>query len=196
MAEIPVEKKSSMGWLWVLLALLLLALLAWWLLSDDDEAEYVEPIVAEEPITPATTPEMVGTAPGVSIGDILGNPASYIGQDDFQAEVTVPTGAEMTDRGFFIEDEGARMFAIINDGPMEEPKDINPGQTLRISQGMLRDSTYLPQLSGDALDADTQAIIDQQDIFLVVDEDNIQILEAGNPQPGTTRAQTAPPADM
>ena len=195
MAEIPVEKKSSMGWLWVLLALLILALLAWWLLSDDEE-EYIEPVVAEAPITPATTPEMIGTAPSVSIGDILGDPATYLGQDDFQAEVTVPTDAELTDRGFYIEDEGARMFAIIADGPMEQPKDINPGQTLRISQGLLRDRTYLPELAGDALDADTQRIAEDAPIFLVVDEDNIQILEAGNPQPGTTRAQTAPPADM
>lgn len=196
MAEIPVEKKSSMGWLWVLLALLLLALLAWWLLSDDDDVEYVDNDAVVATSEPVDTPEMIATAEGVTIGDVLGDPQAYLGRDDFQAEVIVPTGAEMTDRGFFIEDNGARMFAIINDGPMEQPKDINPGQTLRISQGMLRDRTYLPQLSGDALDADTQALVDQQDIFLVVDEDNIQILEAGNPQPGTTRAQTAPPADM
>ena len=41
MAEIPVERKSSLAWLWILLGLLLLALLAWWLLSDDDEGDLV-----------------------------------------------------------------------------------------------------------------------------------------------------------
>ncbi len=39
MAEIPVEKKSSLGWLWILLALLLLALLLWWILGSDDDVE-------------------------------------------------------------------------------------------------------------------------------------------------------------
>lgn len=198
MAEIPVEKKSSMTWLWVLLALLLAALLLWWLLADDDEVEAPLVPVAEAPVTPAitpsTTPEMIAEAPGVSIGDILGNPTNFVGRDDFQAEVTVPMNAQMTDRGFWIEDEGQRLFAIIMDGPQEEPKHINPGQTLRISEGMLRDRTFLPDLRGDALDADTQRIVDGLPIFLVVDESNIQILEAGVPQPGTGRAQTAPPA--
>jgi len=194
MAEIPVEKKSSMAWLWILLGLLLLALIIWWAVDDDDE--YVEPVaVTEDAITPETTPEMVATATGVSIGDILGNPAAYVGRDDFQAEVTVPTGAPMTNRGFYVEDEGARIFAIIMDGPMEEPKDINPGQTLRISEGMLRDRTFLPELRGDPLDADTERMAEEAPIFLVVEEDNIEILEAGNPQPGTDRAQTAPSAD-
>lgn len=194
MAEIPVEKKSNKGWLWALLALLVLALLAWWLIDTDDEeaaVAYTEGAVVEAGAD--TTPEPVATAPGVSIGDVLGDPASYLGRDDFQAEVTVPTDAEMTDRGFWIEDEGSRLFALILDGPMEEPKDINPGQTLRISQGMLRDRTYLPELGGDPLNAATQQLAEEQPIFLVVDEDNIEILEAGNPQPGTDRAQTAPP---
>jgi len=44
MAEIPIEKKSSKTWLWVVLALLVVALLAWWLLDDDSEdaVEYTD----------------------------------------------------------------------------------------------------------------------------------------------------------
>ena len=42
MAEIPVERKSSAKWLWILLLLLLGALLLWWLLAEDDKAELVE----------------------------------------------------------------------------------------------------------------------------------------------------------
>ncbi|WP_126173987.1 hypothetical protein [Altericroceibacterium xinjiangense] len=190
MAEIPVEKKSNLTWLWVLLGLIILALLIWWAV-DDDEEEYIEPVAVEQ-----TLPQPVATAPGVTIGNILGDPASYVGRDDFQAEVTVPTDAEMTDRGFWIEDEGQRLFTIIIDGPMEEPKHINPGQTLRISQGMLRDSTYIPEIPGDPLDADTRNIAQAQPVFLVADESNIEILEAGNPQPGTDHAQTAPTDTM
>ncbi len=36
MAEIPVEKKSSYTWLWILLLLLLAAAFFWWLLSSGD----------------------------------------------------------------------------------------------------------------------------------------------------------------
>lgn len=52
MAEIPVEKKSSMNWLWVLLALLVAALLLWWLLDDNDNNQVTEPVAVEatEPV--------------------------------------------------------------------------------------------------------------------------------------------------
>jgi hypothetical protein len=36
MADIPIEKKSNMKWLWIALAVLLLVLVAWWILDDDD----------------------------------------------------------------------------------------------------------------------------------------------------------------
>lgn len=52
MADIPVEKKSSMKWLWVLLALIIAALLLWWLLDDNDDAQVAEPVGIEstEPV--------------------------------------------------------------------------------------------------------------------------------------------------
>ncbi len=37
MAQIPVEKKSSMAWLWILLALLLIGALLWWLFAEADD---------------------------------------------------------------------------------------------------------------------------------------------------------------
>ncbi len=188
MAEIPVERKSSLAWLWILLAVLLIGLLVWWAASGDDDEEL---IVDAETAAVVTTPEPVGTASGISIGDILGDPVGYLGRDDFRAEVFVPVDAEMTDRGFWIEDEGERLYVILNDGPMEEPIHINPGQNLRIDQGMLRDRTFFSDLPGE-LDPNTQNIAEQQPIFLVVDEDNIEILKAGVPQPGTNRAPSAP----
>lgn len=36
MAEIPVEKKSSNTWIWLLLAAILVALLVWWFAAEDD----------------------------------------------------------------------------------------------------------------------------------------------------------------
>lgn len=191
MAEIPVERVgSSKWWLWLLLALLLIGLLLWWVLDDDDEAAVVEPVAVVTDVGTAPAPEIVGaqtpgadpvTPPepvameqGVSIANILGSPSQYIGRNDFQAEVAVPEVP--TDRGFWIEDQGNRMFALIIDNPQEVPKDINPGQRLRVTEGMIRDATFIGQIPGKPIDQDTRRILQQQDAFLIVDEENIEIL--------------------
>lgn len=177
MAEIPVQRKTNLTWLWILLAILVIIALIWWAAAEDDEELITEPadIEAVEPLP--------DTEPAATIAAILANPDAYVGMDNFTAEASVPEVP--TDRGFWVESDGQRLFAIIIDQPAEEPKDINPGQRLRITEGMIRDSSYLPNLSGDPLDADTQRTVEQQDVFLVVDEDNIEILEAGTPQAGT-----------
>lgn len=181
MADMPVERKTGggMGWMGWLIGALVVAGLIWVLVeafdSEPDTVTDLAEVEAVEPITPATTPEMVATGEAVTIGDILGNPAGYIGQQFPQAEVKVIEVP--TDRGFWIEDEGQRLFAILIDNPVEQPVDINTGQTLRVDQGMLRDRTFLPQIPGEPLDADTQRIAEEQDIFLVVDEQYINILD-------------------
>lgn len=184
MADIDLERKKSggMGWLWWALGLLALLLIIWWVWPDNNDDDFadvdVDPV---ETVTPSTTPEVVGgDIPGVSIGDILGNPDNFIGETFPRAEVTaveVPT-----DRGFWIEDEGQRLFAIIIDQPQEERVDINPGATLRIDQGTLRDRTFLPEIPGEPLDATTENMAEQQEVFLVVDERHITVLEGGQPQ--------------
>ena len=52
MAEIPVEKKSSMTWLWLLLAAILAALLIWWITADEDDAE---PVLARDRLSSCMT---------------------------------------------------------------------------------------------------------------------------------------------
>jgi len=192
MADIDLERKrSGMGWLWGLLALLAVVLLAWWLWPDTEEAEFAEADVGAEvaPVEPlATTPEPVATAAGVTIGDILGSPDAYIDQPFPRAEVNV--AEVVTDRGFWIEDQGERLFALIVDRPQEQPVDLNPGQTIRIDRGTLRDRTFLPELPGAPLDQETENIAEQQPIFLVVEEGATTILEGGQPQPGTDPAQS------
>ena len=200
MADIDLERKSGggMGWLWWAVGLLLLVLIVWWVWPEGDEpeaefadVETTEAVETTEPVTPAATPQPVADIPGVSVGDILGNPDNHIGDTFPRAEVTaveVPT-----DRGFWIEDEGERLFAIIIDRPEEQPKDINPGATLRIDGGTLRDRTFLPEIPGEPLDPTTERMAEQQDIFLVVDEAEITVLEGGQPQPGTDPAQAVQP---
>lgn len=39
-----------------------------------------------------------------------------------------------SDHGFWIENQGQRLFAAISDEPRESRKDINPGQKLAITE--------------------------------------------------------------
>lgn len=169
MAEIPVEKKSSSAWLWILLLALLGGLLAWWLLSDDgDEIALEDDIVTTELVE-----EDALTTGDLTLATIAAAPLAHVGLN-YSGEVNV---AEVpTDRGFWIEHEGARMFAILIDGPQEVPLDINPGQDLQISTATVRAADDLEGLPGEPIDDDTRAILAEQEVFILVDEDDIDIV--------------------
>lgn len=173
MAEIPVQKKSSMSWLWLLLGLLLVALIIWWLLADDDEVEtdVVDSTVVEQ-VEPVTGPE-TGELP-MTLTAILAQPQSYFGKQ-FTGEVDVD--GPLTDRGFWIENDGARMFAILIDEPREVPLDINAGQRLQVSGGVIRDADDISNIEGVPLDEDTKTVLNDQAVFMIVNEDDIKILE-------------------
>lgn len=186
MAKIPVEKKQQPSWIWWLLGLLLLGGIIWVLVEafDDEEELDVGGVEEVEPIPPPPTNEFEE----VDLGAILANPSEYVGEPFPTTEVTV--ASVPTDRGFWISANGDSLFALIIDVPEEQPKDINPGQTLLIEGGTLHDSSYLQELTGRPLDAATEETAEQQSIFVVVDERNITIREAGVAQPGTDTAQT------
>lgn len=180
MAEIPVEKKSSMSWLWVLLAILLAALVLWWLLPDDDD-ELERDANAVAAVETADTANLDGTAEAsgeMTLAAILANPSAYYGREGFTGEVTV--GGPLTDRGFWIENDGDRMFAIVIDQPAERPIDINTGATLRLNGGTVRDPSTITAdgIQGDALDQDTMNVLQDQEAVLIIDEDNMEITEA------------------
>lgn len=194
MADIDLQRKERGGlaWLWALLALLLLALIVWWLWPDDD-AEVMAPGEDVEMVEPAPETEPTSVV-DVGIAQILANPEQWIGRTFPDTRATV--AQEMTDRGFFIEDQGQQLLVILIDQPEEEPLDINPQQTVRITDGTLRSPDYLGQIPGDPLEADTEQLVRDQEIFLVVDERNISILEGGVPQEGTDPAEGVIPDTM
>lgn len=171
MAEIPVQKKSSMAWLWILLALVLLGLVIWWATAGDDDEELAEPVAAEQQ---ADGTADLTAADGPTLAAILANPSQFFGSE-FSGEVTV--GDTLTDRGFWIESDGSRLFSLIVDEPREVPKDINAGQRLRISGGMIRDASSLSDLEGRELEANTREVIAGQEVIMVVDEADIEILQ-------------------
>lgn len=183
MAEIHIERKNGTAWLWLLLAgLAVLAVLAWLLWRPDAAdtavvtATIVDPVPA--PATVATIAPL-GSTPTANvetptIATILANPPQWVGRE-FSGTVTV---AEVpTDRGFWIEEGGRRLFAILVDAPAEVPIDINAGQRIRV-RGTLRDAAYLPQLPGRPIVAATQEVARREPVYLVADEQSITIVDA------------------
>lgn len=106
MAEIPVERKRSFAWLWILLAALLAGLLLWWLLSDSDDVEVADPgaAVAEAgaPVTDIGSlfgPSAAALAgrevrlEGVEVQDVGDGRALLVGPGGGNALLVVPAGA-------------------------------------------------------------------------------------------------------
>lgn len=180
MADINVERKSPGIWPWII-GLLVLALLIWALvavLGGDDEAELavVDPLATEvtevDPtLPPVETPAPIAEGVGVPVSQIIESPATWTGRT-VGGEVRVVEVP--TDRGFWIEDQGERLFVILRDAPAEQPVDINPGQTIRMSEAMIYDD--VANLPGE-IDADTRNIVQGLPVFLGVDEANVEILQ-------------------
>lgn len=182
MADIDLERTSGPGILPWLLGLVLLGAVIWGVaeaMDVDPEYEAVE--VTDQDAVPAEadvdvgTPRPVAGERALALASVLADPSAYLGQSFPSGTYTVP--AVPTDRGFWIEHDGSRLFALIIDDPVEAPKDINPGQTVTIEGGTFRGPDYMSQVEGDSLDDDTRSIIDGLQIYLVVDESNITITE-------------------
>jgi len=71
------------------------------------------------------------------------------------------------------------MFALVIDEPAERRIDINPGATLEINGGTVRQASSISatNIEGETLDEDTLRVIADQEVVLVIDEDNIRIVE-------------------
>ncbi|MEZ4240477.1 MAG: hypothetical protein R3F59_30850 [Myxococcota bacterium] len=116
----------------------------------------------------------------LALGEVMAAPTDWVGK-------TVSGTATVTevpsDRGFWVEANGQKIFAILNDGPQEVPVDINAGQKLKIATATVRDPSFLPQVpgaaSGEPLDDETRNLAQGQQVYLVVDEDDIQIQNDG-----------------
>ena len=122
MAEIPVEKKSSMSWLWILLALLALALLLWFLLGRDDEEE----VIAD----PAPIEAVEG--PALMVGETV---------DMDSVTITRLSG----DMAFYVDYQGTEVPVIFDqvptpDTPTEGRYDFNVGNIINVT-GEVRAST-------------------------------------------------------
>lgn len=186
MADINVERKERSIWPWIL-GLLALLLLIWLLveLFDRDRGDVAVAPVADTAamVTPAAPPPPVPVAQGPgTIADILGNPAGFYGQP-YATPQAVRVTEVPSDRGFWVEDQGQRLFVVLNESPqsgtadvqgkMAEKPDINVGDMVQITEGTLQDPTNLQNVAG-PLDAQTRQILSGQRVFLNTQASNVR----------------------
>ncbi|MGB3712266.1 MAG: hypothetical protein WA985_11310 [Erythrobacter sp.] len=161
MANIPVEKKSSSAWIWILLALLVVALLIWWLVSEVDEGDEAD--IANDVETVQTT----GTE-GVEDGritslDELGDLEAMIGRDVYLEDVAVTE--VVGDMAFTIGEGDDEILVTFNqvptpDTPTEGEIDVNPGSRVTIEGAVQSyDGNVATSVSEEIAD-DTAAFID------------------------------------
>lgn len=181
MADIHVDRRGPSIWPWII-GLIVLALLIWALteLLDNDDDLVTDP-AGEQPARVEPAPEPMAPAPMVAalpVAEIAGDPASFEGRT-VSGEVRV--SEVPTDRGFWIEDQGQRLFVVLGDRPLEDPIDIDPGQTIRITDARVVSASELGRISGD-LDDVTRRTAAREDVVLSVDESNIQVLTGAGAQ--------------
>lgn len=178
MAQIKVERKSSNIWIWWLLGLLLVALILWAVFEVlDDNAELaVAPVATQTmpppppPADPGTLPT-AGTAAGIPVGQIVASPQSWSGRS-VTGEVRVTE--VVSDRGFWTEADGQRIFVLLNEVPREIKK-INAGQRIRMTNATIHAAGDPSGLPGN-LDPQAQQIAGGQPVVLAVDSHNVEIL--------------------
>ncbi len=203
MAEIKVEKKTSV-WPWVI-GVIVLLLIIWALFAlfnrDNDTVANTPATVAAPAavaVAPATsstldtgTPPLATTGstgmPGssmgssgmatdnpVTVGSIVTTPADFAGQQ-VAVSGTVRVAKVPTDRGFWIEDNGQRIFAVIAQSPgMENAVDVTAGQKVKL-MGTVQNQPAPSDVSGN-LDPQARQIIDNQPVFLLVPANAIMVL--------------------
>lgn len=148
------------------------------------EREVNDP-ATEQPAVPPAAPAAVVIAPmppppteadtaEIPVDVIVVTPAPHLGQ----AVVGTAKVAEVPfDRGFWIEKNGQRMFAVIAQAPgMEQAVNVNPGQNVRLA-GVVYDSALASGIAGQ-MDPQAMQTIAKQPAFLLVDARNISVIDA------------------
>ena len=196
MADIDIErkKKSPLPWVLGLLALAILAFLLMQSCGDDDAAEPAvvtdtttaftdtTTIPAAAPVTDTTALGATGAAGAAGaaagagwIGIVLAGTSA--GQTASGSGI-VP--ATPSDRGFWIEENGQRVFAVLAE-PYEQLKDIDPGQRVTLSNARVLRGAEASQIPQD-VDAEARQTASGQGYFLLVPASGVQI-SGGNTTP-------------
>ncbi|MGE0132945.1 MAG: hypothetical protein AB7U82_33110 [Blastocatellales bacterium] len=112
---------------------------------------------------------------GLPLASIASDPASYVGRP---VEGAATVSSVVSDRGFWIENGGQRMFAMIDESAAgrSEMADIKAGQRLRFN-GTVQDAASAAQLPGvQSLEAESKRIIQSQPAYIHMHSWNKEVI--------------------
>jgi hypothetical protein len=188
-AEIHVERKPRSGWawVWVLLLLVAIAVLGWLFWPDrvrtgEQTATTTAPATGTDPSVVDRVPLPGATQPPQSmamISEIRANPQQWVGREFMGVVNVTESGATNQaaippERGFWIEQDGQRLFVLVNDDPNRTPVAVTPGQPVRI-RGTVRDATFIPQLGAMNLSGEVDELLRSEPAYLVAEESAIEL---------------------
>lgn len=166
MAEIPVEKKSSSAWIWILL-LILAALLLWWILADDDNdadlANVENDTVAESTMDPNSDATTGNEASTITALTMLTSDAGLVGRQVRLDGVAV--NEVVGDMAFTVGEGGNETLVTFNqvptpDTPTEGKIDVNPGSRVSIEGAVQRYDGNVATSVSKEIAENTQIFID------------------------------------
>lgn len=180
MADIDVDRKSGTAWIWWIIGLIILILVIWAIreATGPDEPEVTTaPLAPAGAVVPPVPAEAVPAgavtaAPVLVVHEIVIGPEAWVGK---RVSGTAQVSEVPTDRGFWLGSGADRIFVVLNDQPAEEPLDINPGQTVQLTDALVVDD--FGDVPG-TVDPQTREIAEKQPVFLDVDESNVAVVDA------------------
>lgn len=189
MADMNVHRKGPSIWPWII-GLLVLALLIWALVElfeSDDETVDLDP-ATEQALVVEPVSEPIG--PGVMVAAL---PAAEIRQspDAYQGQTVsgLATIAEVpAEGGFWIDDGGQRLFVVVIGPATGGLTQLQPGQTIRITEATVARSSELASQAPDVGSAVRQTAGDE-DVVLLVEGANLQAVDETTGQPDNPARQ-------
>ena len=186
MAELDVQRNKRLLWPWIaaLLVLVASAWLAWSVMVDEDELAVAEPVgpvlvgaaPAVEVAPPvAETPVPVAQAAGIPVSEIISSPATWTGRT-LGGEVRVVE--VVSDRGFWIEDQGQRLFVVLNESGGDATPDLQAGQSVRLTEAVVYAGSDPGAVPG-TLEPQARQVAQAQPVVLAVDARNVAMVPAG-----------------
>lgn len=128
----------------------------------------------EVAVAPMPPPPTDADTTAIPVDVIIVTPAEFLGQPVVGTAQVVEVPS---DRGFWVENNGERIFAVVAQSPgMEQAVNVEPGQTVRLA-GLVYDSALASGIAGQVDPQAMQTIADQP-AFLLVPAANITVAEA------------------
>lgn len=160
MPEIDIQRQPQRSvpmWLWIAGAILA-ALLIWGLIEAFDNDRAATPQQPTERV--AGERGEIGAPEPLPIATIVGTPNQYFGQD---VRGTATVAEVVSDRGFWLENQGQRAFVVLGEGMTEAGVNVEQGQQVLL-EGTYMESANMGQVP--QLEQDAQNIIQGETGFI------------------------------